>query len=293
MNHPVSRLSLCLLLARTLGGCLPADTRSPPAMLTLSVASDDAVQRGIPAETTADGWSIRYDRFLVVLGHGTLQGGGCDAYVEGEYARILDLLRPDPQHVNRLYGLGHCELGFSISPPAWDTLRGEGVSEDDELALRTPGSDSRSAGLGVSVWVEGSAERLDESRRFSWPFRRVIEYSRCELETADGVERELSLESHAVVEVEVSIRGTALFRESAEDDAAVRFESFRDADDVYGDADGVVTLAELESTPLTATPEKTLGELLYLELLPEIARYRGSGRCQQRATSEPDDFGGP
>lgn len=287
------RLLCALAMLRPLSACLPADTRSPPATVVLSVDADQAVRAGIPAAATADGWSIRYERFLVVFGQGELAGDDCDAYVDGGYARVFDLFVPGPQRANLLYGLGLCDVRFAFSPPAWDTLRGEGVSEADELALRTPGDDPRADGLGVSVWVEGRADRLDESKRFAWAFRRVIEYERCEVEGPDGVERGLTLSGHETLEVEVSIRGAPLFRESPEESASVRFDPFRDADDVYGDANGVVTLAELESTPLAGQSAKTLGELVYLELLPQIAGYRGDGRCHFEATSKPDDFGGP
>jgi hypothetical protein len=292
--HPTAlRFVSVLLLSSTLPGCLPADTRSPPGKVVLRVDSDDAVRSGIPADATADGWSIHYERFLVVFGQGELAGDGCDAYVESDYARIFDLLRPGPQRVNVLYGLGRCDLRFSISTPAWDTLRGEGVSETDELALRTPGTDSQADGLGVSVWVEGRADRLDESKRFSWPFRRIINYQHCQVETPGGIERELSLTGQETVDIDVLMRGTTLFRENATDSATVRFDPFRDADAVYGDANDVVTLAELERTPLTGQSAKTLADLVYLELLPEIVRYRGAGRCEFEATSTPDDWGGP
>jgi hypothetical protein len=293
MSQATLRFISVLLLSSTLPSCLPADTRSPPGTVVLRVESDDAVRSGIPADATADGWSIHYERFLVVFGQGELAGDGCDAYVDSDYARIFDLLRPGPQRVNVLYGLGQCDLRFSISTPAWDTLRGEGVTETDELALRTPGTDSQADGLGVSVWVEGRADRLDESKRFSWPFRRIINYQHCQVETPGGIEGELSLTGQETVDVDVSIRGTTLFRESATESASVRFDPFRDADAVYGDANDVVTLAELERTPLTGQSAKTLADLVYLELLPEIVRYRGSGRCAFEATSAPDDWGGP
>lgn len=292
MNHAAVCLLAVFCCSQGALACLPADTRSPPATLVLNVDSDAAVRTGIPAEASADGWSISYERFLLVLGNAELTGDDCDAYVESDYARIFDLLEPGPQRVSQLYALGRCELRFSIATPAWDTLRGAGVSEDDELALRVPGSDFVSDGIGVSVWVEGRAERGNESKRFSWPFRRFIHYDRCELPTEEGVESELSLTGQKTLVVDLLIRGAALFRESAEDTASVRFDPFRDADDVTGDADGVITLAELESAPLIGRTA-TLGERLYLELLPEIVGYRGVGRCRFEASSEPPSFGGP
>lgn len=55
-----------------------------------------------------------------------------------------------------------------------------------------------------------------------------------------------------------------LFNDGVEDSAPVRFDPFRDADDVYGDANDVVSLSELEATPLADRAPRTLGERLYL-----------------------------
>src|SRR4029077_7566101 len=58
------------LVALGLSGaaCLPTDTRPPPGSVMVPISSDGGAASGIPASETLDGWSISFDRVLVVLG---------------------------------------------------------------------------------------------------------------------------------------------------------------------------------------------------------------------------------
>jgi hypothetical protein len=96
--------------------------------------------------------------------------------------------------------------------------------------------------------------------------------------------------------VDLSVRGDALF---AGADTSPAFEPFRLADDAYGNADGEVSLAEIERVPWSAGPEPdgrlwaTLGERVYLGLLPNVVRFRGAGECAvESSATEPDSEGG-
>jgi hypothetical protein len=292
-RHHYAPLTL-LAVSLQLGACLPTDTRPVPATVELSVDSDDSLRAPM---TSSDGWTITFERFLVVLGHGTLAGDDCDAYSEADFDRIIDVQRTGWQRVNLLYGRGRCSVAFAIAPPAWDTLRGDGVSSEDEAVLRTPGSDfvAREE-QGASIRVEGRAQNLEVTKRFAWSFRRFIHYENCEFEG----ETQLALTGHENVEVELSIGGAVLFQDGSDSTSAVvRFDPFRDADEVHGNADGLVALDELERTPIDGSRFETLGELVYLELLPEIMRYRGTlsggsgalpGACEYRAASGPMAF---
>ena len=110
--------------------CLPEDTRAPPGELILTVSAEDA---SIPfaITNTEDGWALTFTRFVVVLGGASLDGDGCDAYYQGAYGRIFAFTHASPQRVSVSYGLGQCQFGFRIAAPAWDSLLGAGVSEDD------------------------------------------------------------------------------------------------------------------------------------------------------------------
>jgi hypothetical protein len=289
----VFTLSLAL---PALNACLPDDTREPPAELVVRASADDALANGI--SSTEDGWSIRYDRFLVVLGAAELSGDDCDAYTESDYDRVLEMTLASSQRVSLLYGLGTCRFGFRIATPAWDTVLGQGVSAEDEIFLRTPGSDAHATDQGVSVRISGSATQLGTVKTFDWSFRRFIEYNDCTL--GEGPDSgALSLGSKGSSTVDLVLRGEALFGSAGrEPPAAARFEPFRAADDEHGDGNGEISLDELQSSPLpegVLANERivTLGDRVYLQLLPEIAKFQGTGTCQVRSSPERPDFGGP
>lgn len=269
--------------------CLPDDTRAPPGDLLVTVSADPALAAG--SVSSEDGWSLAIARFLLVLGDANLDGDDCDAYSDTGYDRIFELTRPSPQRVSLGYGLGSCRFGFRISPPSWNTVRGEGVTPSDELLLRTPGSDAQADDVGVSVHLEGSAARQGVTKTFSWSFRRFIDYNQCE--------PALLLSANERTEVDILVSALALFRNARrEPEAPVRFEPFRAADDEHGDADGSITLAELHASPvppdaIPVAAAANLGDRVYLQLLPEIAQLRSPSRCPVRSSPERPDFDGP
>jgi hypothetical protein len=271
--------------------CLPDDTRDPPGSLVVEVSPERSLLAG--AAVTADGWSLGFERFLVVLGEVRLDGDDCDVYSDAGYARIFDALRAEPQRVSVSYGLGRCTVGFGIASPAWDTLRGAGVSAGDETLLRTFGADAHSPGGGVSVHIEGFGERAGRRKRFVWSFRRFLTYEACHL-SEQRPEAAVVLAGREKEEVAIVLRATPLFQRELDVDAPLYFEPFREADDRFGDGDGIVTLAELENTPLASDPASSLGKHVYVERLPRVAAYRETGSCRVDASAErPSGFGGP
>jgi hypothetical protein len=261
----------------------------------VTVSPDDALLYGIPETATADGYRIVFERFLVVLGQASLDGDACEAYSDAGYDRIFDMQRAEPQRVSISYGIGRCAFGFGISSPAWDTLRGSGVTEGDEAMLRTSGTDLHSDGGGVSVYVEGVAERFHLTKRFAWSFRRFIVYEACSAPSSDGTEHGILLEPERKSGVDIAIRGEPLFQDDVDDSRAVlRFDPFRQADDEFGNADGVITLDELQRTPISFGARAVLGDHVYLDLLPLVARFRETGNCTIHASAERrGGWGGP
>jgi hypothetical protein len=294
MNASNYGLLAPLALALTSVACLPDDTRAPPGELLVTVSADDALSAGFTSE---DGWGITFSHFLVVLGDVDLDGDDCDVYSEAGYSRIFELKRASPQRVSLLYGLGPCHFGFQISAPAWDSLRAEGVSLNDEMFLRTPGSDAHASDAGVSVHIEGSATKLGISKSFNWSFRRFIEYNACAPESEEATRLGVVLSADQVTEVDLLIRGGALFQNArSEPEAPPRFEPFRAADDEQGNGDGDITLDELENSPLPPGAVanvmiEDLGDRVYLQLLHQIVQFPGQGSCLVRSSAERPDFG--
>jgi hypothetical protein len=250
---------------------------------------------GVNAEA-ADGWTVFYDRFLVSLGHVSAEGDSCVGYNDPDYSRVFDMLQDGSQRVGLLFALGRCTLDFELSSPHDDSVLGDGASEADKALLRTPGTDPYAEQSGVSILVEGHAESAAGRKRFAWPYRHRIDYAECRAGERGGFQSGVDLKADEKATLDLLVRGSTLFRGRLDDgDTPPGFQEFADADSVYGNDDGEITIDELGDVPLAdiATAERysdapssrdpwtTLGDYLYLGLFPLVVRYRGDGSCEQ------------
>ena len=298
-------------------GCLPADTRTPPASLLLRVASADE-----PSETTADGWTIVVDRLLLGIGSGgfvhgiiglgpTLDWRSCNSYSEGpHYWRLLDARHPTDQKLNIIFGLGRCYFGFGISSPSDEALLGETVTQTDKdrMAVRA-GPDGTRRG-GIAIDFAATATRGPETKQVHWEFREGRGFT-CSRTVAGMPWQPIELESEAILAFHIGIRGAALFADDASPDATLRFDSFAAADTVYGNADGEITLDEVGKVTLNVARRYglynaasvpgapvgpgipgtvTLEDYLYRELLSMLVRMREDVTCiSYRPPQRPGD----
>ena len=96
----------------------------------------------------------------------------------------------------------------------------------------------------AEVIVEGQANKDGVSKQFVWAFPTAVRYSSCDTTT--------NIEIGGVGEFQVTVHADHLFYDSlASEEPALRFEALAAADD-DGDADGIVTQAELEAAGLGA-----------------------------------------
>jgi hypothetical protein len=321
-GHPPS-IGAALLTAGALAfspltACLPGDTRPTPGETLVTASADDAIQTGIPADQTADGWTIQYQRFLVSIGDVQFGGDACNEYSDASYTRILDLRAAPSQKVSDHYALGHCSFSFSLQNPGASAVLGANVSADDALFLRTPldGPLTFVGRGGISVYVEGLATRGAESEHFAWPYRWQADYGDCGAASdgssaatpaaaaepaADTALGGLDFVGGQRQTIDLSFDGSALFRDSPDPaQASLRFEPFASADRDIGNADGEITLDELGSVLVTSISASdgyqalsssnirrviarlsmppTLEDYLYVVGFPTIVRYP-NGAC--------------
>lgn len=283
-------LALAWAVPAVLTGCLPNDTRPSPGKLLVTVSPDEALSSGM---TTADGWQVSFERFLVSLGRVSVDGDGCLAYSDPDYSRVLDLRQPGPQKLSLVYAVGHCDFDMELSSPQPDNVLGPGTTEADRTFLRTPGDDAFTQASGISIHAEGTATRGAARTSFAWSFRHRIDYAGCSA-TVDGREvKGFDIASGESRTLDVLIRGAALFSTDRIDmDAETWFQPYADAD-ALGDRNGVVALDELSRIDLagagadagtdaavsTSTRWATLEDFLYLGLFPLVPRFRGNGTC--------------
>ncbi|MBI5532134.1 MAG: hypothetical protein HY898_05445 [Deltaproteobacteria bacterium] len=257
----------------------------------MTATSDGPLRDGIVA--TADGWSVRYDTFLVSAGHASVEGDSCKGYSDPAYNRVLNMLIAGPQMLGIVYALGHCDFDFELSSPYEDSLLGEGVSEQDKTFMRTPATDPYASGAGVSIHVVGKATKGGAEKRFDWSYRFRINFASCEYPTEGGVMKGFDLAQGGSARADVQVRGGTLWQDHLDEaKAALRFQAYADADAIHGNNDGEVSLAEIEGVPLSdvATSDRyadgleagfhTLGQYLYNGLFPQVLRYHGDGSCE-------------
>lgn len=276
---------LLFVLALVLG--LSAKGHAPsPGELHVVATADDALTSGVD---TADGWHVTFDRFLVSLGHASVEGDACIGYSDPTYNRVLDMARGGPQDVNLVFAYGQCDFDFELSSPWEDSVLGAGVTAADRTAMRTPGSDPYVTDAGISIAVEGRARRDQVEKTFAWSYRRRIDYSTCQV-TIDGKKVVgVSVAREQTTTVDLDVNGAVLFADHlAADEASFRFDAFAAGDT---NDDGIVTLDELAGVALAsvgtagaysdAKPQwATLADYLYDGLFAKVVRYRGNGTCE-------------
>jgi hypothetical protein len=294
MRRDMRSLSLALALGIVAGAsCLPGDERDPPATVLLMLTSEDTAD-GV---TTVDGWTITIERLLMGVGDTQLgdgDGKSCTRYSDADYRRLLDARLATEQKISVLFGLGRCFIDLGVTFPSSADLLGEGVSEEDRSAMQVVGTDVYSeGGFGVAVDLTATARRDAIVKHVRWRFRQVLRYGPC----APVVDGEMmpwfDLRSGENATFHLGVRGTTLFRDGINDATAQnRFDAMALAD-VNGDDE--VTLEELRAVSIVEARSfggaydldnpggrittSTLGDYVYLALLPKMTRFREPITC--------------
>jgi hypothetical protein len=243
---------------------------------------EEYIEQGIPASELEDGWSVTYSKFLVVIG---------DVYVAddelgsgGSLAqhRLLDLVTPGPHDLGETTGLvegNWRRVSFRVAPMSVAAETHPSASADDAALMQ--------AG-GYSVYVEGSATDGTVTHTFRWGFTDDTRYEDC-VDVNGGQEVQgILVPDGAAVDVQLTIHGDHLFYDDlSSGDALLRFQNMADAD---ADADGEVTLAELDAVQLADLPAEagpygvgagdvnTLGDFVRAST-QTLGHFNGEGHC--------------
>lgn len=247
--------------------CVPADTRPPPGVLTMTVSPSETVEAGVK---TVDGWTIHFDRVFVVMGNESLSDN-CTVYGEADYDRVLDVFAGPGQKLGILHGLGRCDVRFRAGPPSTDAVLGASVTPADKTALQIPEPDPYSppdgrgaGGAGTAFEIAGTATKDGVTKKFDLIFRRRVRYQRCtpdppppdasfatlnDTVAFSDAGDSVSLGENQNVVYDLVIEPEAVFRDDPNPtSAALRFAPFA-ASDV--DQNGEITLDELRGVPIT------------------------------------------
>ncbi len=250
---------------------------------TFTAWGEEFIEEGIPAEELEDGWTVKFDQFLISLsGISVHDRAGKGSELEGNW--LLDLTQPGPHE------LGSLELtakawplvGYAIRPVTSKTELHESAT-DEALQLMQDGS--------YSVYVSGTATNGDETKSFAWGFTNGTEYSDCVAEI-DGKEVEgIIVPNGGDEKVQLTIHGDHFFYDDLASAGAVpRFTALAAAD---ANGDGEVTLEELDAVALVEIEEGTYGTgsashiddlgAFVRALTRSIGHFRGEGHCVETA----------
>lgn len=290
-----------LLVGAALGGCLPVDGRPEPGRMETFVQRSDTVIDGF---VTDDGWTITFERFVTALGDVELEEDTCNDYTFTRYDRLFDFAAPDTpdeQKISLVYGLGECNVEFSVRAPRTTALLGHGVDEGDKELMRVEGTDPFASSERTTLLVRGRAEKDGVEKSFLWFFRHGFDLNNCRTPgDPETFVNTYQMESGSVDRLVLELRPEELFRATPSRDAPILFEPFAAADE---DGDGGVSFDELAAVELDiapifedlqneipedlrdrftpeSIPDATLGRYLYDILVPRIAAPVGGSECE-------------
>lgn len=262
--------------------------------VTFTTWGEEYIEEEIPASPPAeeglvDGWAVRYDKFLIVLGHITVGSSGGEQAAKMSVSKVFDMHVPGVKNVVTFEGIpakSWDAVSFVVGPADDATQLGEGVAQAD-LDMMVAG--------GFSMHVEGSASKAAVVKTFAWSFGGETLYRDCKAEI-DGKE------THGVVVaqggsdvVELTIHGDHFFYDDLEAGTAERrFDAIACAD---ADGDGKITLEELgqasllpdagaaeeacRTRPVYRPGSQAVNDLgaFVRALSRTVGHYRGEGEC--------------
>lgn len=235
-------VSNMLMLSCLLVACGSPHGERGEGSVLVSVWGEEYIEIGIPNEEFEDGWSVKYDEFLIVLGDVRLEKPDGAERASLADAVLFDLTEAGPQPFGTIDGLseGHWdEFGFSNLVASTETERADSASADEwQLMVEA----------GYSVKIAGTASNGDEHKHFSWGFSNPVRYAGCVDVSAGQQTSGVMLGDGADTEAQLTLHGDHLFYDDlASPEAKLRFAVIAAAD---SDDDGEITLEELASQKL-------------------------------------------
>lgn len=249
--------------------------------VAFSTWGEDYIEQGIPAADFEDGWSVTFQRFLIVIKDVKVEGAGVLAT-----GRVLDMVKPGVKTLGRLEGLEAKpwpRVSFQIGPIAAGDALGDGATDADKKLL---------VDAGASVHVEGTATKGASTKTFSWTFAAPTLYDRCQGEKDGKTTEGVIVTNGGTDEVQLTIHGDHFFYDDLQADTAkLRFDALAKAD---ADGDGTITLEELAAVRLATIPKEdgpfgtgsaagvdTLRDFV-TALARTLGHFRGEGECHAR-----------
>lgn len=265
----MSRAGLLIsLLTALVFSCEAEDKGS--GTLRVEIWGEDFIEKGIPASEFADGWSVKFDHFLVNVGAiSVAKEGAAPAWSDEEF-RIYDLATlSGPMKITELTvpGGDYTHTTYTIAPAKEDT-KGANAKQEDVARMK-----------GLSVLVDGSASKGDKTIKFSWGFSKTTVYDPCH---SIG-----KVTNNGTTTIQLTFHGDHLFYDDAvSENPSLRFEDIAKAD---SDGDNTVTATELKAYAIKPLEHYGVGSFdiknmwEFLDhMVTTLGHIDGEGHCQTK-----------
>ncbi|HVY31926.1 MAG TPA: hypothetical protein VHB79_35570 [Polyangiaceae bacterium] len=271
---------------------------------------EEFVEDGIPAgdgtSGFVDGWSLKYDKFLVNFHNIQVADSSGHVVASMDKPRFVDNTKSGEKDLVTFADLdaqAYTQVSYEIK-----------TAEADEQVVgdADPADLQMMVDQGLSVYVEGTAEKPDSkdesktiAKTFHWGFKTQTSYHDCHSAEENGVSTEgVVVTNNQTDTSQLTTHGDHLYYDSLQsgDNAKptlIRFDEKAAADDA-GDADGDITLAELCGANIdpsiyntSGLPGATIGDFV-ISLARTIGHFRHEGECTiERIDAVPKDVVNP
>jgi hypothetical protein len=235
----------CVLGASTLFTGAGCGTDRAPGTIEVRAYGEAFIEDHIPADEFSDGWSVKFDRFLVSVSEvGVAAGHAGTPVVASTSIQVFNLAQPTAGEgllvaTGTAPGGRYDHVRYTIEPAAAGAVATAGVPAGALDAM---------IAAGESIRVEGTAEKPGSATiTFAWGFTSTVSHACHTPVTVDG----------ATATTEITIHGDHLFYDDlVSATPMVAFELIATSD---GDGDGTVTQAELAARDISTQARYQVG----------------------------------
>jgi hypothetical protein len=274
----LSQFAVLTLLA--LSGCSEEVGKA-----TFTTWGEEYIEAGIPAsdEGFIDGWSLKYDKFLVNFHQIQVGAGNGEVAATAVESYFVDNVEPGRKQLvtfDEITAQAWDRVGYQIKP----------AISSAEVVAGSPSDLDMMVEAGYSLYIAGSARKDGVTKTFALGFTTGTQYQECHSEqngkdtagivVTDGAENTSELTTHGDHFFYDRLQGSA----GSNIETALRFDAIAAADD-NGDADGEITLEELENQPLdvklydpSGLPAANMKDFM-TGLARTVGHFRGEGEC--------------
>lgn len=282
MRNVALYLGAACLMALSGAACSSADAGEGTVRFT--TWGEAYIEQEIPAADVEDGWTIKYDRFLVTFGDIQVVDAASAPAATMTGTRLYDMHAPAGEKAivtfPGLAAKAYAHVSYMIEPATSATELAEGVADaEKQFMIRN----------GYSVYVEASATKGAVTKTYKWGFKNKTLFDDCKGDVSGKETDGVIVKNGGTDIVQLTIHGDHLYYDDLQaKEAKVRFDNIANAD---RNNDGIVTLEELGVVKLTSIPKENgpygtgsaagINDLrAFVEALSRtIGHYRGEGEC--------------